>query len=59
MIKVSSLEKLMIPPQKLKKIPDYYPCWVLDLYPGDLEFENLINENTSKLSKSLKGTKKQ
>jgi hypothetical protein len=49
----------MIPPQKLKKIPDYYPGWVLDICPGDLEFENLINENTSKLSKSLKGTKKQ
>jgi hypothetical protein len=48
---------LMKPPQNSKKIPDFYPCWVLDLHPGDLEFENLINENTSKLAKSLKGRK--
>lgn len=30
-------------PQNSKKYPDYLPCWVLDISPGDLEFENLIN----------------
>ena len=37
--------------------PDYEPCWLLDLEPGNLDLENLINVKNSKLAKTLKPLK--